>query len=87
MKANPPITREEVEAAMSRIKAEGERPSVRRIRNITGGSDSTINRLKNEIEAEKAPPVDSEDALQAFRVVWTKAVMVGAAQQAQSLDD
>ena len=87
MKANPPITREEVEAAMSRIQAEGETPSVRRIRNITGGSDSTINRLKNEIEAEKAPPVDSEDALQAFRVVWTKAVMVGAAQQAQSLDE
>ncbi|MEI7957576.1 MAG: DNA-binding protein [Verrucomicrobiota bacterium] len=87
MKANPPITREQVEAAMSRIQAEGERPSVRRIRNLTGGSDSTINRLKNEIEAEKAPPVDSEDALQAFRGVWTKALMVGAAQQAQALDD
>ena len=87
MKANPPITREEVEAAMSRIQAEGEYPSVRKIRNIIGGSDSTVLRLKNKIEAEKAPPVDSEDALQAFRGVWTKALMVGAAQQAQVLDE
>ncbi len=87
MKATPPITREQVEAAMSRIQAEGERPSVRRIRNLTGGSDSTINRLKNEIQADKAPPVDSDEALQAFRGVWTKALMVGAAQQAQALDD
>ena len=86
MKA-PPITREEVEAAMSRIQAQGKTPSVRKIRNIIGGSDGTINRLKNKIEAEKAPPVDSEDALQAFRGVWTKALMVGAAQQAQVLDE
>ncbi len=81
------LTREDVETTMANIRADGKNPSVARIRSIIGGSDSTIARFKREIEADTALPKFSEEAQQAFRVVWDKGVAHGAAQSAQALDE
>jgi len=72
---------------MEKIRGEGEYPSVKKIGLITGGSDTTIARLKQEIAADQAPPSDSHEALEAFRPLWAKVKQICAAQHAQTLDE
>jgi len=72
---------------MQKILAGGEKPSVRKILKLTGGSSGTIARLKQEILADKAPPLHSEEALAGFLDVWRKASREGAAEQAQALEE
>ena len=72
---------------MQKILAGGEKPSVKKILKLTGGSSGTIARLKREIQADKAPPLHSEEALAEFLDVWRKAAREGAAEQAQALEE
>ncbi len=86
-KPRPDVTRQDVENAIKQIRAGGENPTVKRIRAITGGSDATINRFKNEIEAEETLPTDSPEAVQAFRALWEKGVQAGADRLSKELGE
>lgn len=87
MPTKPDVTRQDVESAMEKLLAQGIYPSVAKILNITGGSASTVNRLKREIQADQTPPLDSREAMEAFRGVWAKALQAGVDQGAKALEE
>jgi hypothetical protein len=85
----PVLTKEEVGKAISRLIAEGKKPTLAALHTALDnkGSMSTLVRLKAEIEAVEQPPTDSPDALQAFRKIWTVARDEGRKEQEQALVD
>jgi chromosome segregation ATPase len=79
----PVLTKEEVEKAMAGLSSKGRKITLAALHGALGnrGSMSTLVRLKAEIEAPPSAPQDSEDALNAFRVLWNTAQADARKQQ------
>ena len=60
------VTREAVAAAIQQITERGDKPTIERIRAITGGSPKTISTIKNAIENGILDGTDDHDTLPLF---------------------
>jgi len=81
------LSKEDVEKAMAELAAKGRKITLATLHAALGnrGSLSTLVRLKAEIEAPSASPQDSEEALNAFRQVWSLAQTEARKQQDVSI--
>ncbi len=81
------ITKEAVGNAIAQLVGHGKKPTLVALHAALDnrGSMSTLIRLKAEIEAEARRPMDSPDALEAFREVWSIARNEGRQEQEQAV--
>ena len=83
------LTKDDVAAAISKLKAAGKKTTLQAIHAALDnrGSISTLVRLKAEVEAGAVAERDSEEGLRAFRDLWALAIdegkMVKAAEIAE----
>ena len=81
------LSKEDVEKAMAELAAKGRKITLATLHAALGnrGSLSTLVRLKAELETPSASPQDSEEALNAFRQVWSLAQTEARKQQDASI--